>query len=283
MLSQDPIRPWMKLSCTCGGDVRVDPHSQERKVDCPKCGMPIHFVVSIDPLDRKRSKVSLVLPLTAVKAEGESLGTIIRKIPLVPKSAEPKTVAPKTVGRKTVVRKTVAPRPGHPGDLLDAPEPEVSAGSRSTGRATRGVLADCPCGQSFPVDESDLASLQYCPGCGIRYHVVVKLEKGTRKKVALLVPAKVMGQRDARSAAVPKPSAAGRKTVRVPKAAPPSASSAPLPPGAQAVSCFCGATLVVRRKDVSSGMICPSCRRKVDFAESRDPQTLAPILRLRED
>ncbi len=253
MLHQDPIRPHLKLSCPCGGDVRVDPLSQDRSLHCPKCGLPIHFVVSVDPQDRRRSKVSLVVPRTAVRAEGESLGMRPSKAP---------SEAPKTVRAKTVAAVRVPPPPQAP----PAPRP--------SGRTVKGVRGQCVCGESFPVDESDLAGMQSCPGCGVRYHTVIKLEKGTRKKVVMLVPVKVTSQPDARSRMLPKPAAAPRKTVRVPRAS---------TPGAPSVACSCGAPLLVRRRELAEGMTCPSCRRVLAFSETRDPQTLAPLIRLREE
>lgn len=268
MLSHDSIRPHLKLSCPCGADVRVDPLDQKRGLSCPKCGLSINFVVSVDPLDRKRSKVSLIVPLNAVDGVGESLGTIIRKSPMAPKKPS------KTVSVRSVTRKSAIP----PARASSPPVPPPSP--RPAGRPAKGVLAECPCGSAFPVDESDLASLQYCPGCGIRYHIVVKLEHGTRNKTALLVPAKVMGQRDGRSVPPPKPAAPSRKTVGVTKVRRTAATE--LIPGVQSVPCLCGATLAVRRRDVQHGMSCPACRRSLAFSEVRDPQTLAPLIRVRE-
>jgi predicted RNA-binding Zn-ribbon protein involved in translation (DUF1610 family) len=178
MLNQDPIRPAMKLSCPCGADVRVDPHQQNRNLECPKCGLALRVVVGVDPKDLKRSRVSLVLPSAAFKTGGESLGS----------SAKP--VKARTLVRKTVVPKpapkTVAPR------VAAAPPPPPPP--PRTGRTVRGVIAQCACGSSFPVEEGELATQQDCPGCGVRYHVVVKLEKGSRTKSALLVPVRIVNR-----------------------------------------------------------------------------------------
>jgi hypothetical protein len=44
------------------------------------------------------------------------------------------------------------------------------------------------------VEEGELATQQDCPGCGVRYHIVVKIEKGTRAKSALLVPVRIVNR-----------------------------------------------------------------------------------------
>src|SRR5262245_14207865 len=79
-----------KASCLCGAEVRIDPLSQERRVNCPNCGGTFDFVVTMDAAIRK-SRVSLVLPRAALKAEGESW----EKLPAAP---EP---APKAPTRET--------------------------------------------------------------------------------------------------------------------------------------------------------------------------------------
>jgi hypothetical protein len=72
--------------------------------------------------------------------------------------------------------------------------------------------------------------------------------------------------------------------TKVSRQTPPSAGSkAPVevPAGSQAVPCPCGETFVIRRKDVGQVLTCAGCGQKARAVEGCDPQTLAPILRLR--
>jgi hypothetical protein len=259
MFNPDEIRAHPKLSCPCGADIRVDPQKRERNVECPKCGLELSVVVSVDPKDLKQSKLSLVVPLMAVKTEGESLAKLERKTP---------PPAPKS----TVVPPAATPtRTASPGP-----------------KSVKGVFAECPCGTRFPVDEAELATKETCPGCKVKYHVVLKLVPGTKRKTAMLVPER--GQ----SLVIKPPSPSGTKRIKKAVSEAPKRGSTKvpratkvrplpeLPPGAQGVACFCGAWLVVRRKDVRDGSTCPSCGRALAFSEQRDPQTLVPVLKVRE-
>lgn len=245
-----------KVSCPCGADVRIDPLKPDRNVTCPRCRLRIDFVVTIDPKSR-RPRVSIVVPLNAVKPEGESLAAV------------PAKTAPR------------APQPPPP-------------------RTVRAVLAECPCGAAFPVDASKLPGLQSCPRCKTSYHVTLKTEPGTRKKSALLVPqtpAPVPRARASGKTRLGLPPAGparaetvipARRGVRTRTIVPPPAKAAPkpppeVPPGAQAVPCPCGEIHIVRRKDLGHEVPCPTCGRTLRFEEVRDPQTLAPIIRVRTD
>jgi len=73
---------------------------------------------------------------------------------------------------------------------------------------------------------------------------------------------------------VPKTSAQRTEPVRPPVVP-------EVPPGAQAVPCSCGATFIVRRKDLSQGLTCARCGVAASFEEIRDPQTLAPTIRVK--
>jgi hypothetical protein len=167
------------------------------------------------------------------------------------------------------------------------------------------------------VDDRQLDAVQVCPGCQCEYHVVVKTESAGKKRVAILVPRKPIVRRDEiiratiyrkapgsktagspNSALNPSPpenpeSAAppdfsvvrkGRMKVGVPKtpAAPLRRKPAPeVPPGAQGVPCPCGDTFIVRKKDLAQGLSCSSCGIAALFEETRDPQTLAPTIRIK--
>jgi DNA-directed RNA polymerase subunit RPC12/RpoP len=241
-----------RVSCPCGTSLRIDALKAERRLRCPTCGLVLSFVVTMDGRSR-RPRVSIVVAPEAMKPEGESLATVSARKGEPPAAAEPK-----------------------------------ASRTRVGGRTVRGVLGTCACGTSFPVDDQELASIQACPQCGTRYHVVVKVERGTRKKTAILVPVDPQpGRRPAIAPAPPPATRAGRRTqvlgrgrTRVSRPPPP---KPPIPPGAQGVDCPCGATLAVRRKDVARGMDCPACGRAVRFREVHDPQTLAPRIRIDPD
>lgn len=251
-MPDDGMKAVHKVSCPCGAGVRVDAQTAERSVRCPKCNRLLDFVVSIDARSR-RAKVSIVVSMDAMMLEGQSLGLGTSK-----KKGPPPPVEP--------------PR------------------TRVPPRTVKGVFGTCICGTSFPVDDQELTTIAPCPRCGIEYHVVVKIERGTKKKTAMLVPVKSeVARRPTISPAAPPPPSATRsgKRTQAPmrartKVAAPKPAPVEIPPGAQAVACSCGETLVVRRKDVVRGMLCPSCGRGLKFKEEIDPQTLAPRISLRD-
>jgi len=135
----------------------------------------------------------------------------------------------------------------------------------------RGVFGTCLCGEEFPVDDRELTTIQPCPRCGTKYHVVVKLDRETKKRSAILVP--VEGPSTLR------PKASPTRAIKKVKAKATEAAA----PGTQLVTCPCGQTLAARRKDVAAGLACSSCGRTLRLMEDRDPQTLAPRIRLRPD
>jgi len=247
---QDKIRTYVKVSCPCGNAVRIDPMSEVRSLRCPVCSYQISFVVTVDRAT-KRPKVSIVVPPDAIKSDaGESLGVASRHS-----------------------SKAAAPPPPEP----PAPRPQA---------VTRGVFGTCPCGAEFQVDEVELTTIQACPRCAVKYHVVVKMDRATKARSAILVP--VEGAQPLK----PRPlSPAVVKTTRaVKRPAPPEktrvkpAKPAPvIPPGAQAVKCSCGEILVVRKRDVVAGLTCGECGKALRLMEDRDPQTLAPRIRVRPD
>jgi hypothetical protein len=243
-----------EFSCECGERISVDPMTKERRIPCPRCGKPVDFTVNFDTTRH----TILVSP-------------VVRSAP-----------------------------PPSPGDRAAA------EARKPAGRAGRGVNARCSCGTSFAIDEQGLDEVKSCPGCDVSYHIVVKTEAGG-KRVAYLVPQKPMVRRDEilRATIVRKkpgsegepdnPTAAPEAVVSrrshtrviVPKSAakpvpPVRRKPAPeVPPGAQAVPCPCGQTFIVRKTDLVQGLTCDSCGLVATFQETRDPQTLAPVLRIR--
>jgi hypothetical protein len=277
---RDEQKPLAKVSCLCGATVRVDPSRQDRRVTCPDCRSTFDFVVTVDA-SRKKSMVTLVLPKAAMKTEGESLAM---------KGDRP------------------GPQPEHPPELLaptkakppkSAPAARAPAAKAVTkvprkpaSKALEVPTATCECGAEFPLeDNGDLTSLQSCPQCNRVYHVVFKVEHGTRKKTAIIVPQKPVIQHRMETVAPAKSQARpgdvtdfftkkGRTRVSKlsvrPKAAPPE-----IPPGAQGVPCSCGQIFVVRRRDLGQQKTCEGCGKAATFEEARDPQTLAPVIRIK--
>jgi hypothetical protein len=244
-----------EFSCPCGQRIHVDPMTKERRMLCPGCRNPIDFTVDFN-LNQRSIQVSVIIPRDPGKQGGAS--------------------------------------------------PEGGPGAKSAARTVREVVARCPCGTSFPVDDQQLEALQSCPGCKGNYHVVLKTESGSQTRVAILVPQKPIVHRGEiiratifRKAPAPDQppeapptlqSTFGRRSrtrVTVPKAPPPPIEPArpkpapEVPPGAQAVPCPCGASFIVRKKDIGHELPCAECGRVASFSEIRDPQTLAPIIRVK--
>lgn len=253
--------------------MRVDPMNRERRVTCPSCKSTFDFVVTMDAA-RKNSRLSIILPRGALKCEGESL------------SKGPASPPPQAVTRTS---------------------------RKSSGKTIRAQIARCECGASFPLEDTgELTTLQSCPQCQRTYHVVFKIESGTGQKSAIIVPQKAIVRREERirSMVVSKPPRSATQVAKLAGAGsgmapaepplpgkksrtramtrasrPPSpakpASPPDIPAGAQAVPCSCGDIFIVRRKDLGREMSCGSCGRRASFEEGRDPQTLAPLIRIR--
>jgi hypothetical protein len=245
-----------KVSCLCGADIAVDPRSERRAVDCPKCGVSVDFVVSIDP-KFKSPRVSIVLPRSAFasfESPSEDKGGA---------AAQPK------------------------------PEPKTRKGEPQDAPAGDGLATSCTCGATLIVDAEELTSVQTCTLCGTAFHVVLKRVPGSTRKEVILVPKKIAPSRKSIMAPSPPPSAragatrltqkqgprtkvtttrAGGKTVAPRK----NKSSGEAPPGSQFVLCRCGETLLVYRKDVGRDIPCRGCGTLLHLHETLDPQTLRP-------
>lgn len=249
-MREEQLKSYAKVSCPCGNAVRIDPMSSERSLRCPRCSYLIDFVVTVDKAT-KRPKVSIVVAPDAIKGAGESLAA----------ASKPKRLPP--------------PEPEAP------PPPPAASRAKSV---VRGVFATCLCGEEFPVDDRELTTIQPCPRCGVKYHVVVKIERDTKKRTAMLVPVEGTPpppRPRVSQISAPRATRAPKRT-RVTHAPKPRATAA-VPPGAQAVVCSCGESLVARRRDVEAGLTCGACGKVLRLMEDRDPQTLAPRIRLRPD
>jgi hypothetical protein len=272
MKDEPSLRKTQKVSCPCGSDVSVNPLSPDRRVTCPGCRNTFDFVVTMDA-DRRTSRLSLVLTREVLHTEGESLGAATEEPAPRAKPAPPPPKAAPVSKNPTRVSKKAASK---------------ASSSAST--------ASCECGGSFPIEDTgELATLQSCPDCNRTYHVVFKIEPGTKKKVPIVVPGKPIVHRrtvppSSKPASAADPVAdifterrnrtkVGKKPARAPagKVKPPPE----IPPGAQGVPCPCGNIFVVRRRDIGNEMTCEACGKAAVFEEARDYQTLAPIIRIR--
>jgi hypothetical protein len=291
MRDEQPLRKIHKVSCLCGAEVRVDPLNTDRHVTCPSCNNSFDFVVTVES-GKRQPRLSIVLPRAAMKTEGESLGKAGPKAESKPPPPPPKPAAP---APKAV---TQAPK-GAP----QAPKTGVTRVSKkSSGKTIQVSMANCECGATFPLEDTgELATMQSCPQCNRTYHVVFKLEPGTKRKTAIIVPDKPAPQK--RTMAPPptpasKPASKAdpiadifterrnrtKMTKKAARTSVPKAKPLPeIPPGAQGVPCPCGYLYVVRRRDLANEMTCESCGKTANFEEVRDPQTLAPIIRIRAD
>lgn len=285
-MADEQFKAFQKVSCLCGETIRVDPASPDRHVTCPSCDSTFDFVVSLDAM-KKRSRVSIVLSRAAMKTEGESLGKT------APALASPPPPAP-------------PPPPMAPAAAKAPPPKAPTKVKKPAGRTIRAIMGQCECGISFPVEDTgELTTIQSCPDCKRSYHVVFKLDAATKEKVAIIVPDKPLK----RTLAVPKPAepppppAPRPKTVKVnpndvrttdfftparknrTRVVPTKVRPKPppeIPPGAQGVPCPCGETFIVRRKDLGKELTCEGCGKASAFEEARDPQTLAPVIRIRK-
>jgi hypothetical protein len=257
-------------------------------VTCPSCNTTFDYVVTIDQASHA-PRLSLILPKSALKPEGESLALSPSARASVPEPAD------------DVVEQAEPPPPPPP------PKTVTRIPKKGGGKTIKAVLARCECGQEFPVeDNGELTSVQSCPVCNRAYHVVFKVAGGA--KSAIIVPTKpIVHHGEKLRTMLSKPPAKGStkvsrntdisttdffgpgrkgrtrgtKVSRSPSVPPKPRAPVEIPPGAQAAPCACGETFVVRRKDVGQVLTCASCGAKSRAVETRDPQTLAPVIRMK--
>jgi hypothetical protein len=298
-MGNEQFKRLQKVSCLCGTQVKVDTSSNDRHVTCPSCNNEFDVVVSMDAA-RKRSQISIVLSRAAMKTEGESLGKASgdpapSSAPLRGGATEgkPARAAAPTPPPPAPKTRTSPPRSG-----ASEVKPKVSRVARKVGgKTTKAIMGNCECGASFPLEETgELTSMQSCPQCNRSYHVVFKLESGTHEKTAMMVPDKISLPKSRTIA--PKPSTPDPNDLRVTDFFTPSHKSRTrvggtkarskakpppeIPPGAQGVPCPCGTVFVVRRRDLGGELTCEGCGKTASFEEVRDPQTLAPVIRVRK-
>jgi len=279
-MRDEPAKGMQKASCLCGATLRVDPLKQDRRVTCPDCNNSFDFVVTMDAA-RKQSMISLVLSRAAMKTEGESLAHLGER----PEQAE----FQQDLFAET---KSKPPKPAPP-PKAPAAKGVTKVPRKSAGKTINVPMATCECGAVFPLeDNGELTSLQSCPQCNLTYHVIFKIEPGTKRKTAIIVPEKPVIKHRMQTVAPPK--SQGRPgdvtdfftkkgRTRVSKMSVKSKAAPPeIPPGAQGVPCSCGQIFVVRRRDVGQQKTCEGCGKESTFEEARDPQTLAPVIRIKK-
>src|SRR5262245_56855645 len=152
---RDEPKPPQKVSCLCGGTVKVDPLKQDRRVTCPDCRKSFDFVVTVDA-GRKKSMISLVLPRSAMKTEGESLANL---------GDHPSAAPPPEVAFAEVEPPPAPTRPPkmEPVPGSKSPSRITRVGKKkSSGRTIAGIpMATCECGAVFPLDDNgELTTLQ---------------------------------------------------------------------------------------------------------------------------
>jgi uncharacterized Zn finger protein (UPF0148 family) len=258
---------------------------RDRSVTCPGCGNTFDFAVTMDQ-SNKNSRVSLILPRGAFKTEGESL------------AMHPPAAAPAPAPEEEPAAEFEAVEEPEPEAAPPPPPPPIPRKSNTI----QILMGHCECGSVFPLeDNGELTSIQSCPTCQRAYHVVFKLEPGTRQKTAIIVPQKPLMHRRMVTTPPKAPKGATKagktvappakartkvgntKVIKPPPPAPKAKAPVEIPVGAQAVPCGCGETFYVRRKDLGQELTCAGCGRKARFEESRHPQTLAPTLRIKQD
>jgi transcription elongation factor Elf1 len=236
---------YYRVSCPCGAQLKIDPLRPERKFTCPSCKETSDFIVTMDARSRQ-PRVSIVVPTKALLA-ADSLRSA--KASRVEASRAPVT----------------------------------------------GAVATCPCGAPLPVDPDELAEVSTCGACGNVFHVVLKLDPASKRKVAILIPKEGPAPRKPAAPPPPREDAPAPRATRVARPAGrprptepprgtrvrPKPTAVKPPPGTQAAACPCGHTLFVRRRDVGSEVPCPGCGTTLRLEEARDPQTLAPVVRVR--
>lgn len=277
-----PQKNLQSVSCLCGYNVFVDPMNRTRTATCKGCGNTFDFAVTMDKAS-SNSRVSLILPPGAFKPEGESLA-------LSPQAEGAAEEVPEAAEFEPLPDETPPPSP---------PPPKKSVTKiQKKAQTIQTLMGHCECGTVFPLEDTgELTSVQSCTACKRSYHVVFKLEPGTRQKSAIIVPTKpVLHRRTMIPVPPPKPPKGATKVRTVgppPKARtkvgntkvikPPAKPKGPVevPPGAQAVPCPCGETFIVRRRDIAGELTCAGCGKIARFEEVRDPQTLAPIIRIK--
>lgn len=216
------------LSCPCGAPVIVDGRHPEGVQVCVLCRQSLRIVVSIDPKTKKRRVGILVAPqAVTVKTEAvkpvkaASPKTRVKPpAPAGPQEAQCKCgtgilVNPAQVDAiytcvgcgacySAVARAGLAGAQLIPVDTIPlddtqevlaapAPKSDLAFSSHVIGAQplkNRGhdVLVSCFCGQEIPVDPDEHRQDLDCPGCRLVFQLVMAVEPGTHRPMAVTLP-----------------------------------------------------------------------------------------------
>jgi hypothetical protein len=214
-----PRTPTRTLSCPCGAPIIVDGRRPEGVQVCVVCRQSLKIVVATDPRTRKRTIGILVSP-EAMTAKTQAV-----KPASSPKRAKTRVLAgshnPRCAcGARVAVNLstmdavytcswcgacyTAVAKGGVPLLMpVDAPPVEAPKAAPKSGSfalspevigaqpvRTRGddVWISCFCGRELSVESEAIRQDRRCPGCGLSFQLVLAVEPGTHRAMAITLP-----------------------------------------------------------------------------------------------
>jgi hypothetical protein len=213
--------PTRTLSCPCGAPVIVDGRRPEGVQECVVCRQSLEIVVSTDPRTRKRTIGILVQPeavtarVQAVKPAAPSKRSKTRapagppsprcacgaRVPVdlgvvdavysCPKCGAGYTAVAKADGKTGLAEPHLIPVDAPPVEAADsrafALSPDV-IGAQPVRTRGEGVWISCFCGRELPVESEATRQDRRCPGCGLSFQLVLAVEPGTHRAMAITLP-----------------------------------------------------------------------------------------------
>jgi hypothetical protein len=213
--------PTRTLSCPCGAPVIVDGRRPEGVQVCVVCRQSLEVVVSTDPRTRKRTIGILVRPeavtarVQAAKPSGSSKRgkTRVPADPHHPRCAcgvrvvvelwvvdavyscsgcgSCYTALAKADGKTGPAAPLLIPVDAPPVEAPDtrpfALAPDV-IGAQPVRTRGEGVWISCFCGHELPVESEAIRQDRLCPGCGLSFQLVLAVEPGTHRAMAITLP-----------------------------------------------------------------------------------------------
>ena len=210
-----PRTPTRTLSCLCGAPIIVDGRRPEGFQVCVVCHQCVKIVVATDPRSRKRTVGILVSP------EAVTVKTPAVKPTASPKRAKTRTLAgahnPRCAcGARVAVNLatmdavttcswcgacyTAIARDGVPFLMpvdaapVEAPKgggfklsPEV-IGAQPVRTRDGGAWISCFCGREMQLESEATRQDRRCPGCGLSFQLVLAVEPGTHRAMAITLP-----------------------------------------------------------------------------------------------
>ena len=226
MRNRFPLRtPTRTLSCPCGAPIIVDGRRPVGTQECIVCHQQLKTVITTDPRTRKRtvglivSTEAVTVKTAAVKPAPTPKRSKTRTLsgahnPRCPCGAR----VPVDLSAMDAVYTcswcgacytAVAKQDGKTGTVVpllmavEAPPIEASKGSPKSGtfalspevigaQAVReragGEWISCFCGRELPVESEAARQDQRCPGCGLSFQLVLAVEPGTHRAMAITLP-----------------------------------------------------------------------------------------------